>query len=80
MVPLAAAGIGLRFHPALYLPLTAFVIFLSLFRIGAVGRTLVAVLENYQKPDGSVVVPKVLRPYMGGKEILEPTTLPAAST
>lgn len=37
----------------------------------AVGRTLVAVLENYQKPDGSVVVPKVLRPYMGGKEILE---------
>jgi seryl-tRNA synthetase len=38
----------------------------------AVGRTLVAVLENYQKPDGSVVVPEVLRPYMGGKEILEP--------
>lgn len=37
----------------------------------AVGRTLVAVLENYQKPDGSVVVPKVLRPYMGGKEVLE---------
>jgi len=37
----------------------------------AVGRTLVAVLENYQKPDGSVVVPKVLRPYMGGKELLE---------
>ena len=34
MVPLAAAGIGLRFHPALYLPLTAFVIFLRLFRIG----------------------------------------------
>jgi len=38
----------------------------------AVGRTLVAVLENYQKPDGSVVVPKVLRPYMGGKEFLTP--------
>lgn len=37
----------------------------------AVGRTLVAVLENYQRPDGSVVVPEVLRPYMGGKEILE---------
>ena len=37
----------------------------------AVGRTLVAVLENYQKPDGSVAIPKVLRPYMGGKEILE---------
>ena len=32
----------------------------------AVGRTLVAVLENYQQPDGSVVVPEVLRPYMGG--------------
>jgi len=37
----------------------------------AVGRTLVAVLENYQTPDGSVVVPEVLRPYMGGKEILK---------
>ena len=37
----------------------------------AVGRTLVAVLENYQRPDGSVVVPKVLQPYMGGKEVLE---------
>jgi seryl-tRNA synthetase len=37
----------------------------------AVGRTLVAVLENYQRPDGSVVVPEVLRPYMGGKEVIE---------
>jgi seryl-tRNA synthetase len=34
----------------------------------AVGRTLVAVLENYQQRDGSVVVPEVLRPYMGGLE------------
>jgi len=34
----------------------------------AVGRTLVAVLENYQQADGSVVVPEVLRPYMGGVE------------
>jgi seryl-tRNA synthetase len=34
----------------------------------AVGRTLVAVLENYQQADGSVVVPEVLRPYMGGME------------
>ena len=33
----------------------------------AVGRTLVAVLENYQRDDGSVDVPEVLRPYMGGK-------------
>jgi seryl-tRNA synthetase len=32
----------------------------------AVGRTLVAILENYQQADGSVVVPEVLRPYMGG--------------
>ena len=32
----------------------------------AVGRTLVAVLENYQQADGSVLVPEVLRPYMGG--------------
>jgi seryl-tRNA synthetase len=32
----------------------------------AVGRTLVAVLENYQQPDGSVIVPEVLGPYMGG--------------
>jgi len=34
----------------------------------AVGRTLVAVLENYQQRDGSVVIPEVLRPYMGGLE------------
>ena len=34
----------------------------------AVGRTLIAVLENYQQRDGSVVVPEVLRPYMGGLE------------
>jgi seryl-tRNA synthetase len=38
----------------------------------AVGRTLVAVLENYQQPDGSVVIPEVLRPYMGGQERIEP--------
>ncbi|MHB1135713.1 MAG: serine--tRNA ligase [Coriobacteriia bacterium] len=36
----------------------------------AVGRTLVAVLENYQLADGSVVVPEVLRPYMGGQEVI----------
>jgi seryl-tRNA synthetase len=33
----------------------------------AVGRTLVAILENYQQPDGSVAIPAVLQPYMGGK-------------
>ncbi len=37
----------------------------------AVGRALVAVLENYQEPDGSVVVPEVLRPYMGGLARIE---------
>ncbi|MBK1653443.1 serine--tRNA ligase [Allochromatium vinosum] len=36
----------------------------------AVGRTLVAVLENYQQADGSVVIPEALRPYMGGIERL----------
>ena len=38
----------------------------------AVGRTLVAVLENYQQADGSVKVPEVLRPYMGGLAVLAP--------
>ncbi|MBD3867690.1 MAG: serine--tRNA ligase [Acidobacteria bacterium] len=37
----------------------------------AVGRTLVAVLENYQQEDGTVVIPEVLRPYMGGKTKIE---------
>ena len=39
----------------------------------AVGRTLVAVLENYQQEDGSVAVPAVLQPYLGGLTLLEPT-------
>jgi seryl-tRNA synthetase len=38
----------------------------------AVGRTLVAVIENYQQADGSVTVPEVLKPYMGGLEVLRP--------
>jgi len=38
----------------------------------AVGRTLVAVLENCQNADGSITVPKALRPYIGGVEILRP--------
>jgi seryl-tRNA synthetase len=37
----------------------------------AAGRTMVAILENYQRADGSVVVPEVLRPYMGGLEVIE---------
>ena len=36
----------------------------------AVGRTLVAILENYQQADGSVVIPAKLRPYMGGMEVI----------
>ena len=43
----------------------------------AVGRTLVAVLENYQNADGSVSVPEVLVPYMGGVTKLEPPAPPA---
>lgn len=38
----------------------------------AIGRTLVAVLENYQQADGSIQVPEVLQPYMGGVTVLKP--------
>ncbi|WP_328361230.1 serine--tRNA ligase [Streptomyces sp. NBC_00445] len=38
----------------------------------AVPRTIVAILENHQQADGSVHVPEVLRPYLGGREVLEP--------
>ncbi|WP_103044456.1 serine--tRNA ligase [Comamonas faecalis] len=38
----------------------------------AVGRALVAVMENYQNADGSITVPEALRPYMGGCELLKP--------
>ncbi|MFD8384829.1 serine--tRNA ligase [Streptomyces sp. NPDC059679] len=38
----------------------------------AVTRTIVALLENHQQADGSVRVPEVLRPYLGGREVLEP--------
>jgi seryl-tRNA synthetase len=37
----------------------------------AVGRTLIAVLENYQKENGSVTIPDVLRPYMGGESVIK---------
>ncbi|MGB6300235.1 MAG: serine--tRNA ligase [Rivularia sp. (in: cyanobacteria)] len=37
----------------------------------AVGRTMAAILENYQQPDGTLHIPQVLQPYLGGKEILE---------
>ena len=36
----------------------------------AVGRTLVALLENHQQVDGSIAVPAALRPYLGGREVL----------
>ena len=39
----------------------------------AVGRTLIAILENYQQADGSIVIPEVLRPYMGGLERITKT-------
>lgn len=37
----------------------------------AVGRTLIAIMENYQQADGSVVIPEVLRPYMGGMSVIK---------
>ena len=37
----------------------------------AVGRTLVAILENYQQADGSVKIPQALQKYMGGREVIE---------
>lgn len=40
----------------------------------AIGRTLAAILENYQNEDGSVTVPEALRPYMGGVERIEPAS------
>ncbi|SFB26561.1 MULTISPECIES: serine--tRNA ligase [unclassified Bacillus (in: firmicutes)] len=38
----------------------------------AIGRTVAAILENYQQADGSVVIPEVLRPYMGNRDIIKP--------
>jgi seryl-tRNA synthetase len=37
----------------------------------AVGRTLIAVLENYQQQDGSILVPDILQPYMGGISMIK---------
>jgi seryl-tRNA synthetase len=36
----------------------------------AAGRCLIAIMENYQQPDGSVTIPSALRPYMGGMEVI----------
>ena len=38
----------------------------------AVGRTMAAIMENYQQADGSIVVPEALRPYMRGLEVIPP--------
>jgi len=38
----------------------------------AVGRCMVAVLENYQNADGSITIPAALRPYMAGQEVIKP--------
>ena len=37
----------------------------------AVGRTLIAIMENCQQVDGSIIIPKVLRPYMNGLELIK---------
>lgn len=42
----------------------------------AIGRTVAAILENYQMADGRVRVPEVLRPYLGGQELIEPERVP----
>ena len=38
----------------------------------AIGRTLIAILENFQRHNGTVALPPVLHPYMGGQEVIEP--------
>ncbi|HYZ41714.1 MAG TPA: aminoacyl--tRNA ligase-related protein, partial [Stellaceae bacterium] len=38
----------------------------------AIGRTLIAILENFQRHNGTVAIPVVLQPYMGGQEVIEP--------
>lgn len=38
----------------------------------AIGRTVAAILENYQQEDGTVIIPEVLRPYMGNREVIAP--------
>jgi seryl-tRNA synthetase len=40
----------------------------------ALPRTLIAILENNQQPDGSVVIPRALRPYMQGMEVIRPSS------
>jgi len=70
-IALKSKNKGGRFRPAGQQKGTQFVHTLNGSGL-AVGRTLVACLENYQNADGSVTVPPVLAPYMGGRELLEP--------
>ena len=49
-----------------------YIIYVLLLLLLLLSRTLVAVLENYQQDDGTVIIPNVLRPYMGGLERLTP--------
>ncbi|WP_337995465.1 serine--tRNA ligase [Oleispirillum naphthae] len=65
-----ARRMNARYRPAAEAKGTRFVHTLNGSGV-AVGRALVAVLENYQQADGSVVVPDVLRPYMGGLPVLK---------
>jgi seryl-tRNA synthetase len=44
----------------------------------ATTRWLIPILENHQQPDGSVLVPKALQPYLGGRDVLEPVGNPKA--
>jgi seryl-tRNA synthetase len=37
----------------------------------AIGRTLISIMENYQQKDGSIIIPDVLRPYMGGEKLIK---------
>ncbi|HMP54968.1 MAG TPA: serine--tRNA ligase, partial [Novosphingobium sp.] len=66
-----ARRLGIRYRPKGQKTGTRFVHTLNGSGL-AVGRTLVAVLENYQQEDGSVLVPEVLGPWMGGIERLVP--------
>jgi seryl-tRNA synthetase len=41
----------------------------------AIGRTWIAIMENYQQPDGTVVIPEALRPYLDGQSVIQPKTV-----
>ena len=63
---------GLVYPHALHLSATNAVANMAQKQGLAVGRTLVAIIENYQQADGSVTVPDALLPYMGGVTVLTP--------